>query len=380
MKHYLTGEIAQLAGVSERTIRYYDKIGLLKPSMVLPNGYRAYSDEDLLALQRILLFKELDFSLEDIRSLVHNEVSLVDSFASQKALITTQIEKLQQLVQALDDAMLVAKHNQLTSQQVIELLKAHNEQLSLVSQYKDDLNLKARISLHEHYSTNSEGWFGWLARHIELKGVNRLLELGCGNGVLWENFQTSFRNREIFLTDKSVGMVNQVRKRFGNRFNYVVMNMEDISFQDNYFDVVIANHVLFYATDIHKTIQQIKRVLKPGGKLYASTYGVHHMAEISQLVTGFDSSITLSKKPLFEVFGLENGKDLLSTYFSDVRCIDYPDQLVIDEVKPLLNYIMSCHGNQIEKLTHSIGLFESYLRESLPIHITKEAGLFVCEK
>ena len=66
MNYYKTGKFAKLANVSERTIRYYDKIGLLKPSFVMENGYRQYSDLDLLKLQKILSLKHLGFSIEEI--------------------------------------------------------------------------------------------------------------------------------------------------------------------------------------------------------------------------------------------------------------------------------------------------------------------------
>ena len=53
-KYYTTGQFAKMAGVTLRTIRYYDKIGLLKPSHIIDNGYRQYCNKDLITLQKIL--------------------------------------------------------------------------------------------------------------------------------------------------------------------------------------------------------------------------------------------------------------------------------------------------------------------------------------
>ena len=61
-KYYTTGQFAKMAGVTLRTIRYYDKIGLLKPSHILDNGYRQYCNKDLITLQKILALKELGFT------------------------------------------------------------------------------------------------------------------------------------------------------------------------------------------------------------------------------------------------------------------------------------------------------------------------------
>lgn len=53
-KYYRTGEFAKMANLSIRTIRYYDQIGLLKPSQIADNGYRLYTDKDFIKLQKII--------------------------------------------------------------------------------------------------------------------------------------------------------------------------------------------------------------------------------------------------------------------------------------------------------------------------------------
>ena len=78
--YYKTGEFAKLANVTERTLRYYDKIGLLKPSSILSNGYRQYTDSDLLKLQKILSLKHLGFSIEEIFPIVLEDQNLKESF------------------------------------------------------------------------------------------------------------------------------------------------------------------------------------------------------------------------------------------------------------------------------------------------------------
>lgn len=60
-------EVAVLSGVSVRTLQYYDEIGLLKPAKVTGAGYRLYDEESINTLQQILLFKELEFPLKDIK-------------------------------------------------------------------------------------------------------------------------------------------------------------------------------------------------------------------------------------------------------------------------------------------------------------------------
>ena len=379
MNYYKTGQFAKLANVSERTIRYYDKIGLLKPSFVMENGYRQYSDLDLLKLQKILSLKHLGFSIEEIFPMVMDNTNLKESFELQIDLIEDKISHLQSLKDALKRASQTAD---LSWNMILSLVQLSNEETNIIEQYKNAKNLNDRISLHEKYSTNKQGWFNWLFNQIDFSRVNRLLELGCGNGKLWQENRIDLRNREIFLSDISEGMVEEVRNKLGSDFNCIVADAEKIPFKDSYFDSIIANHVLFYLNDLNLGIKEISRVLKPNGILYCSTYGKNHMKEITEIVQNFDSRINLSNRSLYDIFGLENGEDILSKYFSNIQRMDYQDSLEITESKPLIDYIMSCHGNQNEILGPRLNEFKEYIEELLEnndkIVVTKQAGLFIC--
>lgn len=379
MNYYKTGQFARLANVSERTIRYYDKIGLLKPSFVMENGYRQYSDLDLLKLQKILSLKHLGFSIEEIFPMVMDNTNLKESFELQIDLIEDKISHLQSLKDALKRA---SNSSNLSWNMILSLVQLSNEETNIIEQYKNAKNLNDRISLHEKYSTNSQGWFNWLFEKIDFSKVNRLLELGCGNGKLWQENNIDLRNREIFLSDISEGMVEEVRNKLGSDFNCIVADAEKIPFKDAYFDSIIANHVLFYLNDLNQGLKEVSRVLKPNGVLYCSTYGSKHMKEITEIVQNFDSRINLSNHSLYDVFGLENGESILKQYFTNVQRMDYQDSLEITESKPLIDYIMSCHGNQNEILGPRLSEFKEYIEELLQkdgkIVVTKQAGLFVC--
>lgn len=380
MNYYKTGQFAKLANVSERTIRYYDKIGLLKPSFVMENGYRQYSDLDLLKLQKILSLKHLGFSIEEIFPMVMDNTNLKESFDLQIDLIEDKISHLQSLKDALKRA---SQTPDLSWNMILSLVQLSNEETNIIEQYKNAKNLNDRISLHEKYSTNKQGWFNWLFNQIDFSRVNRLLELGCGNGKLWQENRIDLRNREIFLSDISEGMVEEVRNKLGSDFNCIVADAEKIPFKDSYFDSIIANHVLFYLNDLNLGLKEIDRVLKSDGILYCSTYGKNHMKEITEIVQSFDSRINLSNHSLYDIFGLENGESILKEYFFNVQRMDYQDSLEITESKPLIDYIMSCHGNQNEILGPRLNEFKEYIEELLKnsgkIVITKQAGLFICK-
>lgn len=385
-KLYSTGQFAKLAGVTIRTIRYYDKIGLLKPSKILDNGYRQYCNQDLITLQKILSLKELGFSLEEIYPLLieDNKASFQESLKLQSTLIDQKIKHLNNLKTAIRNTEKLLNRQNISWEKIIELINLTNDEDFIIKQYLNSQNLNARILLHDRFSHNQQGWFNWLFKQIDFSQVYRLLEIGCGNGKLWENNHYNLRNREIFLSDSSEGMIEEVKNKLGNDYNYIVADGENIPFKNHYFDTIVANHVLFYFHDIKAGLNEICRVLKKHGKLYCSSYSKHHLHQINDLVSQFDSRIQLSKDCLPDKFGLENGYQLLKQYFEDVEVKKYDDYLYITEAKPLIDYIMSCHGNQKEYLAPRLKEFQQFIEnkiaESNGIHIDKDCGLFICAR
>lgn len=383
MKKYTTGQFSKLANVTERTIRYYDKIGLLKPSFVLHNGYRQYTDSDLLKLQKILSLKHLGFSIDEIFPIVLEDQNLKESFKMQIDLIESRIKHMVALKDSMESILSTIEDHDIDWNRIISLIKMSSDDSNIVEHYKNAKNLNVRISLHDKYSQNKQGWFSWLFEQIDFSRINRLLEVGCGNGKLWKNNKINLRNREIFLSDSSQGMVDEVRKTLGNDFNCMAFDCEKIPFKDNYFDAVIANHVLFYVYDINKALEEIGRVLNSNGVFYCSTYGSNHMIEINDIVQKFDSRIILSQTKLYDVFGLENGQDILKPHFKNIEMKRYEDCLIVNKSKPIIDYIMSCHGNQNEILGPKLKEFrefvDSIIQEKGYIRITKNAGLFICE-
>lgn len=106
------------------------------------------------------------------------------------------------------------------------------------------------------------------------------------------------------------------------------------------------------------------------------------MIEITNLVQQFDSRIVLSAEKLYEKFGKENGKDLLSPYFSELNWYSYEDSLYVPDVEPLISYILSCHGNQNQYILDRYRDFYEFTKKKVGcgFHITKDAGIFIGKK
>lgn len=103
---YTVKQLAKMAGVSVRTLHYYDEIGLLKPSFVKPNGYRCYRRPELLRLQQVLFFRELGFSLEQIRQVLDSpDFDTRQALMDQKKLLELEKERVDGLLQTIDSTL-----------------------------------------------------------------------------------------------------------------------------------------------------------------------------------------------------------------------------------------------------------------------------------
>lgn len=392
--YYSSGEFARMAQVSVRTIRFYDKQNILKPSFVTEAGARFYTDSDFVKLQQILLLKYLGFSLEEIKGMTIDDADhhfLQNSLTLQKKLIEDKIEQMQLVGQAIENTIGALQENhQIDWSQMMHLIHLTSMEKSLKSQYENANNISARIRLHKEFSVNKQGWFPWIYESGILPVVESLydkieiLELGCGEGSLWkENLHLLPENVHVTVSDISEGMIRDIRRNLGadTRFSYETYDCQQIPAKSCSYDIVIANHLLFYCNDIAQVCKEVKRVLKPNGIFICSTYGSKHMQEITHLVQQFDPRIILAAENLYDRFGLGNGKEMLAEYFEQVDTVKYDDAIVIDEAEPLIEYILSCHGNQNQYLLDRYQDFRQYVKKQVKrqYRITKEAGYFFCK-
>lgn len=96
-------QVSSLTGVSVRTLQFYDEIGLFKPTKVTDAGYRLYDENALETLQQILFFKELDFSLKEIKIIMENpHFDKTSAFLKQRELIRLKRDRLTGLLELLD--------------------------------------------------------------------------------------------------------------------------------------------------------------------------------------------------------------------------------------------------------------------------------------
>ena len=254
------------------------------------------------------------------------------------------------------------------------------------NQYRDASNLDARVVIHQRFSTNPYGWFRWVFDHLlRLPQNARILELGCGHANLWkENEDRIPAGWNITLSDLSPGMVDAAWRNLvvtGRSFKFEEIDAQSIPYVEETFDAVVANHMLYHLPDRPKGLSEIKRVLKPGGCLFAATVGEQHLKEMNDWMSRVseDRRSIVSHLP----FRLETGTEELREYFASVTMEPYSDNLEVTEIEPIVAYIRSSFSSEniieseLVKLQQEL---ESELVQKGKIFITKDSGLFKAVK
>lgn len=253
------------------------------------------------------------------------------------------------------------------------------DQNKLSEQYADASNLNARIALHKQYSTAEKSFREWQFNQFNLPSDARILVLGCGPGNLWaENREHIPLTWNVTLTDFSQGMAAQAQENLSDttcEFQYMVVNAEDIPFSDESFDAVTANHMLYHVPDRNAALSEIRRVLVPGGQLYATTNGETNMQALREVMDEVLDHYTAKDQD----FTLENGREQLSTHFAKISLRRRDDALVVPEVTPLIAYALS--SSDVDKSMATTFREEFISRfENGVFCIEKDVGMFIAEK
>ncbi|MDE7223683.1 MAG: MerR family transcriptional regulator [Acetatifactor sp.] len=395
-KYYTAGEIARIAGVSLRTIRYYDTKGLLPPVSHSESGYRYYDKHSLALLQRILMLKYLGFSLEQVQRLIAaqeadslNPEAILDQ---QKSLLLERKKQLELLISTIELAQHSTEEDKW--QVLVRCLNLLTSEEKVLEQYQNPENLNRRIHIH-NYSTSPQGWMEWIYERLAPQSGETILELGCGTGLLWmERTHLLPDGLHLILTDRSEEMLEQTRrnlapyeKELQNRricIEYRVLDANALELPAAAYDRIIANHMLYHVEHRDACLAAIARGLKPKGTFYCSTVGDTHMQELHQLVIAFDPRIEMPFQSLTGAFHLENAEPQLRRHFTNVKRQDQDNDLIVDDPQAIYDYICSFPGNASLILEQRGGELMAMIQDKLSregaMFIHKSTGMFICEK
>lgn len=210
----------------------------------------------------------------------------------------------------------------------------------LREQYADATNLDARIALHEQFSTADQPLNVWRFDLLadRLDDDTTVLGVGVGPGHLWRE------NRDrtpwtVHLTDGSPGMVRESSEALSEApwIRAAVCDATALPYRSRTFDAATANHMLYHVPERRRALRELRRVLRPGGSLLATTNGEAHMREVAEV----QEAVHGGPIPRADGFQLSNGHELLAAVFESVETIRFDDDLRVTEVDPLVRYSLS---------------------------------------
>ena len=205
-------------------------------------------------------------------------------------------------------------------------------------------------------------------------------ELGCGTGDMWKDKEAMIAScSKLVLSDFSAGMVKVSKETVGIHDNveYQVIDIQDIPFGDETFDIVIANMMLYHVPDLLRALTEVRRVLKKGGKFYCATYGEHGITEyLTTLFSEYGVEDSINKN-----FTLQNGYEILGKVFSKVEKLEYVDSLQVREVDDMVEYIYSLSSMMPLRNVPKQDVKNMLLQHTSNgiLHVPKEYGMFRAE-
>ncbi|WP_411678333.1 class I SAM-dependent methyltransferase [Caproicibacter sp.] len=251
----------------------------------------------------------------------------------------------------------------------------------LKAQYASADKLLTRISLHEKYSTNKKGFGNWIFEQYDLFPNAQILELGCGTGDMWlHQYHSLPGNCRLILSDFSEGMLKTAQKTLENLkgITFSQADIQNIPYQNESMDIVIANMMLYYVPDLHRALSEVHRILKINGKFYCATYGEHGLNQyLQKLLSEYGMVHKMNRN-----FTLQNGDLILSEHFSTIEKRCYEDALDVTDTDDLLDYMMSltsmsdCKNISREEICQIL----EKRKTNGKIHIPKEYGIFISTK
>ena len=340
MERYTAGQLATLAGVTSRTVRYYDTKGLLKPIDHTESGYRLYDKAALEKLQIIIMLKFSGFSLEEIQEalLAGQDMSLRDMLEDQRQLLIQRKDQLEEIILLLDNVL-------------------EQEEIGELGLLTDSMQ---RIKRNNHSKRTYDFCVEYGQRNLYpfefdilalVPGMN-VLDVGCGFGMLW---QQSWERIPENITVEMLDIHDGVLKRFGQfandhkaslnngiTFNLHKANADQMVLAEQYDRAVLA-YLWKYLKEPKNTLTKIYDALTPGGMLLVVNGSGMVLADFDEIYYAYSGEHCLTERIAKQE---EINSDLecsLKTLFDRVELVPFHNDMEFTRPLDLYRFLMDSY-------------------------------------
>jgi SAM-dependent methyltransferase len=250
-------------------------------------------------------------------------------------------------------------------------------------QYAAPDNLAAREALWAHGPGGSR--IDRLLDALRLSGDETVLDVGCGYGKALGALRRRGHTGRLLGLDASAGMAAAAARHHDTRL--VVGHAAHLPYPDATVDVALAMHMLYHVPDVAAAVRELRRVLRPGGTLLATTNGAHHIAEIRTVMNAAALAVTGRPRGYVPLsFTLEDGAALLGGEFAQVERQDDLAVIEVPTAEPVVAYIASfgpelsgVSPHEWERyLEASDQLVREHIGQAGHFAVTGHPGVFLC--
>ena len=389
MTYYTAGEFAKRAGITSRTLRHYDNIGLLKPGKHTESGYRLYCDDDMIRLQRILALRYLRFGLPEIQLALEKDESkdVLQSLRSQREAFERERAHLDHIIGTIKR---LEEDETCGWQDLTRLIQMINSDEEIQWRFVESWR-KEREDLFESKKSNPEGWRQFVFRQLKIQEKERVLELDTNDGALWRRNAYQVPGCCITQTVLDQTARNNLKCRMEEvnwpgkpTFSYEIRPAGKLHLTPDEYDVVVANHLFIRSADLDHVLEECRKTLKSGGRFFGTAIGRVCMKELIELVQAFEPGVHFYNTDSLDRFSMESGGELLARHFENVQWHHFENVLETADTAGLCEYVWATYSNAREVLAGRRQELQKYFQKIInrdgPIRITEVAGVFSAEK
>lgn len=345
-KRYTAGELARWAGVSARTIRFYEEKGILQPRERSAEGYRLYDDSAVLRLQEILMLKYVGLSLEEIRQVLGQgeQMSAAALLERQRELVLEERRRLDRILEIIDRAQRHCLEGQLPVSRSAEIMQlvTKNQQANF------------RYGLYERYGTSRQRWHEWLFEQLQLETGMRVLDLGCGHGNVWrEGWQRIPEGCCITLLDRETQGLQFLRGIYrercgelaaGVKLTFLCEDAERWQCPAAGYDLILAGHLWNYIRDKESLLGRLHLGLAKGGRLISTFTSQASVRDVNRILEPVLGRRALGVYEERRQVIAEQMEELFDAEFAHVSRMTFHNCLRIPQPEELLRYLCGLDG------------------------------------
>lgn len=274
-------EIAELTGISARTLHYYDEIGLFVPTSKSEAGYRLYDDKALETLQQILFFREFDIPLKEIKAVMENpDLDRNQILQMQRKMLMVKKERIERLIACIDD---ILKGDNRMDFTVFDETEIHTMYDSLVEQMNDE---QKKIFIEHYGSLESfkEHFLKNAATEKVQKSFAKIVEWYGSKESALEATKTSHGSEVMTAYQKRIG---NIQKKLASKIGMDVNSFEVRELIGEY-DFVAKQ--LYQMDDVTKLMLEIAKVYRSDSEAKAgvdSVYGTGFTSYMGEAIEAF---------------------------------------------------------------------------------------------